>query len=77
MTTADKMAAYARFYRSVCSHWLHVNMAWTAGVSRHADFSACEDAFGNIKVLWLDDCERPLLAGKDRSHPTLSGVFWL
>lgn len=63
-TTADKMAAYARFYRSVCSHWLHVNMAWTAGVSRHADFLACEDAFGNIKVLWLDDYERSSLQEK-------------
>lgn len=63
-TTAEKMEAYARFYRALGSHWLHINMTWTAGISRHADFSACEDAFGKIKVLWLDDCERSSLQEK-------------
>ncbi|KAF3405375.1 hypothetical protein DPV78_002095 [Talaromyces pinophilus] len=58
MTTADKMAAYARFYRSVCSHWLCVNITWAAGVSQHTDSKACEETFGNVKLLWCDDVER-------------------
>ncbi|GAM44035.1 hypothetical protein TCE0_060f19334 [Talaromyces pinophilus] len=61
---AEKLEAYARFYRALGSHWLHVNMTWTAGVSRHADFSACEDAFGKIMLLWLDDCEHSSLQEK-------------
>ncbi|KUL87332.1 hypothetical protein ZTR_04725 [Talaromyces verruculosus] len=48
MTMAEKMKAYARFYGALGSHWLRVNMTWTAGGSRHVDFSACEDAFGKI-----------------------------
>ncbi|KAF3397255.1 hypothetical protein DPV78_008262 [Talaromyces pinophilus] len=64
MTMAEKMEAYARFYRALGSHWLHGNMTWTAGVSRHADFSACEDAFGKIMLLWLDDCEHSSLQEK-------------
>lgn len=61
MPIADKMGAYARFYRAVCSHWLCVNITWAAGISQHVDLKACEDAFGNIKLLWCDDLERPLL----------------
>lgn len=50
VTKADKMAAYARFYRSVCSHWLCVNITWAAGVSQHTDSKACEETFGNVKL---------------------------
>jgi hypothetical protein len=60
MAIADKMAAYARFYRSVCSHWLCVNITWAAGISRHADSKACKNTFGLIKLLWCDDLERSL-----------------
>lgn len=67
MTMAQKMEAYARFYRALGSHWLHVNMTWTAGVSRHADFLACEDAFGKIMLSWLDDCEHSSLQEKTES----------
>lgn len=60
MAIADKMAAYARFYRSVCSHWLCVNITWAAGISQHADSKACKNTFGMIKVLWCDDLDRSL-----------------
>jgi hypothetical protein len=60
MPIADKMAAYARFYRFVCSHWLCVNITWAAGISQHTDSKACEETFGNVKLLWCDDVERSL-----------------
>lgn len=60
MTMANKMAAYTRFYRSVCSHWLCVNITWAAGVSRYADTATLEDTFYNIKYLWCDNIERSL-----------------
>lgn len=75
MTTAEKMAAYARFYRTLVSHWLHINITWTAGVSRHISFSACEDAFAKIRLLWLDDCERSSIQQKTEAIEVVDFVW--
>lgn len=63
-TMTERMDAYSRFYRALTSHWLHIDITWAAGVSRHADSSAYDDAFDKIKLLWLDDCERSSLPEK-------------
>ena len=52
------MEAYVRFYRAISSHWLNINITWTAGVSRYTDFTVCEETFSHIKSLWLDNYER-------------------
>lgn len=58
MTTAEKMAAYSRFYRSVCSHWLCANLTWAAGISQYVDGLDCRATFDYIRVAWCDNFDR-------------------
>lgn len=58
LTHTRKMEAYCRFYRSLCSHWLHINVFWIAGICRYTNIAESEETFKNIKLAWNDRAER-------------------